>query len=76
MTQPNEYHGWSVGDKAVFISPLSDDDDRLGLWVQDGMQVEVMALFADPDAALTTQALLDTMLMSTAEANRRLVARQ
>lgn len=74
MTEPaGEWHGWSHGEQALYLSPV--DAEHIGLYLQVHRQTELAAVFMDPAMAQMVMDFLDGSLSATAAANAELLRR-
>lgn len=68
-----EWHGWSHENRALFISPLNDE--QIGLFLQLDRDTQLVAVFVDPAVAMIVMDFMDGSLKATGEANSVLLAR-
>ena len=72
---PFEGHGWAHGNSAVFVTALGVDDDQVGLFLQQGRDTQLAAVFTDTAMATIIMDWLDSSLEATAKANTELLER-
>lgn len=72
VEEAGQWHGWASGENAMFISPMGEGEDHVGLYMQQGRSTELAAVFVDPAMAQLVMDWLDESLTETAEANSQL----
>jgi hypothetical protein len=70
---PDSFHGWALENTAIFLSPLTYGDDRIGLWMQQDKDTRCLAMFADHYDAQTFSDWMDAALAATGSANTALL---
>lgn len=75
MTQPEEeWHGWVHEDRAVYLTP-TPDGEHVGLYMQQGRDTQLAAVFLDPAMASMVMGWMDDALLATGNANTELLRR-
>ena len=59
----------------MFVTPLGADDDQVGLFLQQGRDTQLAAVFTDTAMAMMVSDWLDSSLEATAKANTELLRR-
>ena len=67
------WHGYAHDNTALFITPA--DDEHIGLYLQQGRDTQLAAVFVDPAMAQMVMDWLDESLAATAAANADLLKR-
>lgn len=67
-----QWSGWASGDTALYLAPLDNFPERIGLWLQVESATYLLAVFQDPRWAGVAQDWIDRAFGSIAEANRLL----
>lgn len=68
-----QWHGYAHDNTALFITPA--DDEHIGLYLQQGRDTQLAAVFVDPAMAQMVMDWLDESLAATAAANADLLKR-
>lgn len=71
--EAGQWHGYAHGNTALFITPA--DDEHIGLYLQQGRDTQLAAVFVDPAMAQMVMDWLDESLAATAAANADLLKR-
>lgn len=72
--ETEDWHGWVHEDRALYIAP-TNDNEHMGLFLQQGRSTELCAVFLDPAMAAMVMAWMDDSLTATAQANSELLTR-
>lgn len=70
--EPGQWHGWAHQEDAVFLSP-TEDEEHIGLYVQQGRSTELAGVFVDPAMAQLFMDWMDSSLSATGAANTALL---
>ena len=71
--EAGQWHGYAHDNTALFITPA--DDEHIGLYLQQGRDTQLAAVFVDPAMAQMVMDWLDESLAATAAANADLLKR-
>ena len=71
--EAGQWHGYAHDNTALFITPA--DDEHIGLYLQQGRDTQLAAVFVDPAMGQMVMDWLDESLAATATANAVLLKR-